>query len=88
MGLSQFICILFAILYFAWTGNQSIHQYWQNEFHFLDKPCSTTDLITTFANSFIRRSVQLIYTSNDRCELAGFELIETHVLNVADKFDR
>ena len=69
-------------------GNQSIHKYWQNEFHILDKLSSTTDLITTFANSFIRRSVRLISKSKDGCELAGLELIETHVLNIADKFDR
>ena len=44
----------------------------------------TTDLIKTFAYSFMRRAMRSVTD----CVFKDVQLIETHVLNVDDKFDR
>ena len=70
------------------SDDPALHSYWQNDFHYLDKPRSTSDVINTIAYSFIRRAVRLYSNPKDTCVFTNFKLLETHLLNVYDKFNR
>ena len=75
--------LLFRVFF---SENKQLHRYWQNEFHTMDNSISSKDVLTTtFGNSFIRRSMH----TYRRCgRLADLHLIETHILNYNDNFDR
>ncbi|XP_052266790.1 xylosyltransferase oxt-like isoform X2 [Dreissena polymorpha] len=62
--------------------------YWENDYHYQDKLNDRTDTWRSFMESMVHRTQSIMAHAQESCSLFNINIIESHILNVADSFYR